>query len=118
MCIVLLFSFSDSQYTNVVIGKLDSKFKLTKGCNQFQVRSNYQRTKIHFITDSYSKSKIQYTDIEKECSAKCSADSAICGSLNSFDSSELIIGACTSSMFLYISTEISSEITIMATYLE
>lgn len=118
MFFFLLISSTWSVYTDVVIGNIDSKFKLSKGCNQFKVKSNYQRTKIHFITETYSKSKIEYTDEEKECSSKCKTSSAICGELNTFDSSELIIGACTSNMFLYITAESSSEITIMATYLE
>lgn len=118
MLLFLLISLTYSEYTDVVIGNLDKNFKLAKGCNQFKVKSNYQRTKINFITESKSKNKIQYTDQEKECIEKCSTNSAICGELNTFDSSELIIGACTSSMFLYITSDSTSEITIMATYLE
>lgn len=120
MYFLLLVYVSFAEFTEIKIGEVNKVIKLTKGCNSFRVRSNYQRTSIFFITESESTNTVQYTDIAKEigCDKICSPSAAICGELKTFKSSELIIGACTSSMYVYIKADSESFITIAATYQE
>lgn len=122
MYFLLILYSSLAEFTEIKINSQGKPQTLTKGCNTFRVRTNYQRTSIHFITESGSEfeGKFQYTDVEKEnaCSGLCADSAAVCGELNSFKSSELTIGACTSSMYLYIDSNNKNTVTISATYLE
>lgn len=122
MYLLLIFYSTLAEFTEIKINDMGKSQKLTTGCNAFRIRTNYQRTSIHFITESGSafEGTFQYTDIAKQtdCDKFCPASAAVCGELNSFKSSELTVGACTSNMYLYINSNKNQVITITATYLE
>jgi hypothetical protein len=105
----------------------DNEHFTLQGCKVFHIGTNYKRTELHFAVDRFQDlSYLRYSDVLGDtCDLKgCPTGSAICGEISgeSQRSTEVVIGACISDLYVYVKTKptstISNSISIIAAYLQ
>lgn len=105
--------------TEIQVGQISKSISVPKGCSVFHIGTNYQRTSLHFSTDTLDLEYIRWANILTEtCDRpKCPLDSTVCGEVQSMTSSESIIGTCISDLYIYVKAKADTKFHLAVQYI-
>ncbi|OMJ67429.1 hypothetical protein SteCoe_35410 [Stentor coeruleus] len=120
MFYILLNIVSALEFTEVKIAGSKDSFTLDPGCQVFHLGTNFQRTEMHFWPEIESKINwIHYSDVlYDKCDNKCLSNAVLCGEISESSTSEVIIGACVSDIYIYVKAASKVTLTITSSYIQ